>query len=88
MVEQHSKDYKLTAVKYYLTHNKTMRDVCNKTYKYPYKRYNLLFAITANKIVDYVLYKDIKGGLKTTNIIDFYNNSIKDKYKNLSLIHI
>ena len=25
MAEQHSKDYKLTAVKYYLTHNKTMR---------------------------------------------------------------
>ena len=32
MVEQHSKDYKLTAVKYYLTHNKTMRDVCNKIF--------------------------------------------------------
>jgi len=67
MVEQHSKDYKLTAVKYYLTHNKTMRYVCNK-------------------IVDYVLYKDIKGGLKTTNIIEFYNNSIKDKYKNYLII--
>ena len=24
--------------------------VIDKTYKYPYKRYNLLFAITANKI--------------------------------------
>ena len=60
--------------------------VIDKTYKYPYKRYNLLFAITANKIVDYVLYKDIKGGLKTTNIIDFYNNSIKDKYKNYLII--
>lgn len=32
MVEQHSKDYKLTAVKYYLTHNKTMRNVCNKIF--------------------------------------------------------
>jgi len=48
--------------------------------------HNLLFAITANKIVDYVLYKDIKGGLKTNNIIDFYNNSIKDKYKNYLII--
>jgi transposase len=57
--------------------------VIDKTYKYPYKRYNLLFAITANKIVNYVLYKDINGGLKTTNIIDFYNNSIKDKYKTI-----
>lgn len=32
MVEQHSKDYKLTAVKYYLTHNKMMRNVCNKIF--------------------------------------------------------
>jgi transposase-like protein len=32
MVEQHSKDYKLTAVKYYLTNNKTMRNVCNKIF--------------------------------------------------------
>ena len=47
-----------------------------------YKRYNLLFAISSNKIIDYVLYKDLKGGLKTQNILDFYNKSIKDKYKN------
>jgi len=66
--------------------SKSWTRVIDKTYKYPYKRYNLLFAITANKIVDYVLYKDIKGGLKTTNIIDFYNNSIKDKYKNYLII--
>uniref|UniRef100_A0A6C0IA13 Transposase n=1 Tax=viral metagenome TaxID=1070528 RepID=A0A6C0IA13_9ZZZZ len=37
MVEQHSEDYKLTAVKYYLTHNKTMRDVCNKIFNCKYQ---------------------------------------------------
>ena len=37
MIEQHSKDYKLTAVKYYLTHNKTMRDVCNKIFNCKYQ---------------------------------------------------
>lgn len=37
MVEQHSKDYKETAVKYYLTHNKTMRDVCNKIFNCKYQ---------------------------------------------------
>ena len=47
--------------------------VIDKTYKYPYKKYNLLFAISANKIIDYVLYKDLKSGLKTQNILDFYN---------------
>ena len=66
--------------------SKTGTRVIEKTYKYPYKRYNLLFAISANKIIDYVLYKDLKGGLKTTNIIEFYNNSIKDKYKNYLII--
>ena len=35
--------------------------VIDKTYMYPYKRYNLLFAISADKIIDYVLYKDLKG---------------------------
>jgi len=60
--------------------------VIDKTYKYPYKRYNLLFAINANKIIGYVLYKDLKGGLKTQNILDFYNDYIKDKYKNYLII--
>jgi transposase len=45
--------------------------VIEKTYKYPYKRYNLLFAISADKIIDYILYKDIKGGLKNTKYIRF-----------------
>ena len=66
--------------------SKSRTRVIDKTYKYPYKRYNLLFAITANKIVDYVLYKDIKGGLKTINIIVIKNNNIKNKYKNYSII--
>jgi transposase len=66
--------------------SKTGTRVIDKTYKYPYKRYNLLFAISAGKIIDYVLYKDLKGGLKTTNIIEFYNNSIKNKYKNYLII--
>ena len=38
MVEQHSKDYKETSVKYYLTHNKTMREESNNKllYSVPY----------------------------------------------------
>jgi hypothetical protein len=42
----------------------------------------MLCAINANKVVEYVLYKDLKGGVKTQNIIDFYNEVIKDKYNN------
>jgi hypothetical protein len=55
-----------------------------KTSKYPYKRYNLLFAITANKIVGWKLYKDIQEGIKTDNIIEFYNDNIKNKYTTVS----
>jgi hypothetical protein len=45
--------------------------VIDKTYKYPYKRYNLLFAISADKIIDYVLYKDLKRRIKNTKYIRF-----------------
>jgi transposase len=57
-----------------------------KTNKYPFKRYNMLCAISANKVVGYELYKDLKGGIKTNNIIDFYNDVIKDNYKDHLII--
>ena len=57
-----------------------------KTNIYPFKRYNLLCAISSDKIVGCTLYKDVKGGLKTTNILDFLNKYIKDKYKNHLII--
>ena len=57
-----------------------------KTNIYPFKRYNLLCAISSDKIVGCTLYKDIKGGLKTNNILDFLNKYIKDKYKNYLII--
>lgn len=46
----------------------------------------MLYAISANKVVGYVLYKDLKGVIKTNNIIDFYNDVIKDNYKDHLLI--
>jgi len=39
--------------------------VIKKTNKYPFKRYNMLCAICADKVVGWKLYKDITGGLKT-----------------------
>ena len=51
-----------------------------KTNKYPFKRYNMLCAISANKVVGYELYKYLKCGIKTNNIIEFYNDVIKDNY--------
>ena len=46
----------------------------------------MLCAICANKVVGWKLYKDIKGGLKTQNILDFYDEFIKDNYKNYLII--
>ena len=50
----------------------------------PYKRYNLL---CADKLVGWKLYGERKGGVKTTDILEFYavihkSNLIKDKIEN------
>ena len=55
--------------------------VIKKTNKYPYKRYNCLCAISAKKVIGCILYEYLKGGVKTDNILEFYNKFIKDKYK-------
>ena len=52
----------------------------------PYKRFNLLCAISADKIIGWKLYKDISGGIKTDNIIEFYNETIKNQYDNHLII--
>ena len=66
--------------------SKSGTSAIHKTNKYPFKRYNMLCAISADKVVGYVLYKDLKGGIKTTNIIDFYNDVIKNNYKDHLII--
>jgi transposase len=66
--------------------SKTGTRAIYKTNKYPFKRYNMLCAISANKVIGYVLYKDLICGVKTQNIIDFYNEVIKDKYKDHLII--
>ena len=60
--------------------------VIKKTNKYPYKRYNLLCAISADKVVGWKLYPERKGGVKTTDILDFYDEFIQSKYKNYLII--
>ena len=60
--------------------------VIKKTNKYPYKRYNLLCAISADKVVGWKLYPERKGGVKTTDILDFYDEFIQSNYKNYLVI--
>jgi len=60
--------------------------VLKKTNKYPYKRFNLLCAISADKVVAWKLYPQRIGGLKTVDILEFYNDNISKKYKNHLII--
>ena len=43
--------------------------VIKKTNKYPYKRFNLLCAISADKVIGWKLYPERKGGVKTNDIL-------------------
>jgi hypothetical protein len=62
--------------------------VIKKTNKYTYKRYNLLCAISADKVIGWKLYPERKGGVKTADILEFYDEFIHSKYKNyLVVIH-
>jgi len=60
--------------------------VIKRTNKYPYKRYNLLCAISYNKVIGWTLYEYVKGGLTKQDILDFYNHYINNKYKNHLII--
>jgi transposase len=60
--------------------------VIKKTNKYPYKRYNLLCAISADKVIGWKLYPERKGGVKTADILEFYDEFIHTKYKNYLVI--
>jgi transposase len=60
--------------------------VIKKTNKYPYKRFNLLCAISTNKVIGWKLFPERKGGVKTDDILEFYDDFIKNKYKNHLII--
>jgi transposase len=60
--------------------------VIKKTSIYPYKRYNMICAVCADKVVGWVFYKDLKGGIKTSDVIEFYDKFIKDKFSDYLII--
>lgn len=57
-----------------------------KTNKYPFKKYNLLVAISYNKIIGWTLYEKLKGGVKKEQLIEFYEKYINKKYKNYLIL--
>jgi hypothetical protein len=60
--------------------------VIKKTDKYSYIRYNLLCAISAVKVIGWKLYPKRKGGVKTIDILSFYDEFIYSKYSNYLVI--
>jgi len=60
--------------------------VIKKTNKYPYKRYNLLCAINAEEVVGWKLYPERKGGVKTDDILNFYDEFINNNYRDNLII--
>jgi len=46
----------------------------------------MLCAISADKVVGWKLYPERKGGVKTDDILEFYDEFIKDEYKNYLII--
>ena len=57
-----------------------------KKNKYPFKKYNFLCAIMYGKIVGYTLYPETNTGVKSTDIVEFHNIYIKDKFKDHLII--
>ena len=55
------------------------------TYTYPFVKYNFICAIKHGKIIGYKLYKE-KGGIDAEKFNSFYNEFIKNKYKNNLII--
>jgi transposase len=59
---------------------------CYKTvYVYPFVKFNFICAIKNGKIIGYKLYKE-KGGINAIIFNNFYNDFIKNKYKNYLII--
>lgn len=60
---------------------------CYKTvYKYPYVKFNFICAIKYGKVIGSELYVKNSGGINATAFNNFYNNNIKNKYKNHLII--
>jgi transposase len=60
---------------------------CYKTtHKYPFVKFNFICAIKYGKIIGYNLYPKEKGGITSEKFGEFYDNFIKNKYKNHLLI--
>lgn len=60
--------------------------VYKKTSIYPFKKYNMLCAIRYGKIVEYEIYKDIKGGIGKGELCSFIDKYINKKYKGNTLL--
>ena len=60
---------------------------CYKTtHKYPFVKFNFICAIKYGKVIGYTLYEKTNHGIDSEKFNEFYNEYIKDKYKNNLII--
>ena len=60
---------------------------CYKTvHKYPFVKFNFICAIKYGEVIGYKLYKNDGHGIDNVKFNNFYNDFIKNKYKNHLLI--
>ena len=56
------------------------------THIYPFNKYNLLCAISNKKVVGWILYEKLEGGIKSKEFVDFLNKFITNKYKGYTIL--
>ena len=66
--------------------NKKGHRLIYETSHYPFKKYNLLCAIKQNRIVGWVLYENLKGGIKKEELVAFIKKYISPRYKNYTVL--
>lgn len=63
--------------------SKKGRRVIVKTHQYPFVKFNLICAITTTGVVGLTLYEDLKGGIKSGELVEFLGNVlVRKKLKN------
>ena len=65
---------------------KSCKRLIIETSNYPFKKYNLLCAIKENRIVGWILYENLKGGIKKEQLVEFIKKYINNRYKNYHIL--
>lgn len=66
--------------------NERGKRVVIETHDYPFKKFNMICAIRHNKVIGWILYEDLKGGVKKEDLVAFIHRFIANKYKGNTIL--